>query len=1682
MDDIATPTYVFQRKSIYKMPSMQIDKFDGSSKKWPAFWASFSDLIDADPTLTTTQRMAMLQRCLTQEVQDSLGDSLLNPEMYAEAIEMLKSLYGNPYLISRTYIRSLMDLPRVSHINQYAQLLSFSNSIIGAVRSLKNSGYEHELDSSAILESILDKLPNEVRSKWGKKLVKSGLEPLTLRDFAPFLQEIVRAEMMVKHTTFNLATSSDGKKREDKRPGRDQKDGKKTGRPDSATWPPTVLHVADATATASATVVPTSSVPLTASSGRFCPHCDSKSHDLAFCSKFKAMDLTARADVVKRHGLCLQCLKKGHLKSDCAATKKCGVSGCKFGHHQLLHGAPLIFKKGKKDDETKDPAINAVSGPAAILLPIVPVWICNGSKRISTFALLDGGSEGTLILRSTAEDLGLNGTVKRSRLATFHGHDPEIEVKMVNFVVASRDETVSYSVNDAFAVPSLSISSRSFDVDEAKKNWPHLSGLHLPSTDSGLVTVLLGRDVSGVHKILASRDPPTGGNGPELIQTPFGWCPVGPVSVPPPGPASTARPPHVNKISRPSTDDELRESLTKFWTSESMGIIFEPKPRQSEADQRAIRILEETARHNGERWEIGLLTSRDDFKLPDNLATATQRWKSLERRWKKDPEYATRYHALMNANIISGHAELVKFPEQNPPDNVWYLPHHGAVKHGKLRVVLDCACRTEGVCLNSFLLKGPDLSNGQLDILLRFRLPWIVVTCDIEKMFYQVLLQLAQRPLFRFLYRAPDEDGPPRIYQMTVHPFGATSSPTVCTYALQKTARLYQDQYPAAAKALLEDAYVDNVFHGCDTEEEAITFVRDVKEISRLGGFNQRAFMSSSRSVLATVPPEDRAKSVLDLDLDAECLPVERLLGNFWDAETDEFAFNFTDIEHHSVAAEVRTMREMLGQLAKVYDPMGLISLVVLPGKILMQDCFRAGLKWDDPLPEPLVCKWKAWVMELQHLKKLRIPRCVRRRPAPPIEFELHGFCDASELAFGACIYLRVKYGPDDYDAHLLMGKTRVAPLRQLTIPRMELQAALALVRMMIKVIKALEGLIQFARIALWGDSMTVLAWLKSLTVKFHAFVANRVTEILEAFPAEFWNHISGLLNPADDASRGLPASALHARHRWIKGAAQLCQPDSKWPSAAIVSEPDQNDPEVTPVCWTGALAVTETSPIVALTERLTNLSRLKRTVAWMLRFAVLARKRTPPSPWLSVADLRSAQLAIVRADQDNYFSREIETIRSGKMLPGDSPLIQLTPFLDADGLLRVGGRLGRCPALGESSKHPTIVHSKSAFGRLLIHDAHLQAGHAGVTRTIGELNPFWYILRYRHTVRLVVKRCMDCRKRKTSPAVPLMAALPRCRLQSHSPPFTQTGIDYFGPFEVVQGRSRIKRYGVLFTCLVTRAVHIEIASSLDTDSFLMAFWRFAERRGYPEHCYSDNGTNLTAGEKGIRAIVEAWNQEKINDQLALKGISWHFNPPAAPHFGGSWERLVSSAKSALRIILRRRAVSEEVLTTAMVLVEGLINGRPLTHVSIDPTDMEPLTPNHFLIGRANPGFHPPDLTGSDDVHPRDRFRAAQDLATHFWNRWMKEYLPRLIERRKWLGAERNLAVDDIVLVVENNAPRGSWPLGRVIEVHRGDDGVVRSGLIRFRETELVRPVEKLCLLEADEELVSSPQKPGPAV
>ncbi|XP_028416431.1 uncharacterized protein LOC114540495 [Dendronephthya gigantea] len=497
------------------------------------------------------------------------------------------------------------------------------------------------------------------------------------------------------------------------------------------------------------------------------------------------------------------------------------------------------------------------------------------------------------------------------------------------------------------------------------------------------------------------------------------------------------------------------------------------------------------------------------------------------------------------------------------------------------------------------------------------------------------------------------------------------------------------------------------------------------------------------------------------------------------------------------------------------------------------------------------------------------------------------------------------------------------------------------------------------------------------------------------------------------------------------------------------------------------------------------------RIVAWLLtacyKFKSLGRKCESVSSiedhqsHITVLDQTRAKEIIVRHVQCQAFSAEIFDNESSSTSRKGSRLSKLKPFVQ-DCILRVGGRLKHSD-LAFYAKHPIIMPGKHHVTKKIILYYHILNGHVETHQTLAAIRQRYWILKGVASVRSVLHNCHECKRQSARCGEQIMAPLPPVRVSSDSDwvtfPFSAVGVDYFGPFHVTCWKSTRsakstsslnKRYGCIFTCLRYRAVHIEIANDLSTESFINAVLRFVARRGPLSIIYSDNGTNFRGAEIDIFKAMGTWNQERIRNNLHEREIGWRFNPPVASHYGGIWERLIRSIRRILHAMIGEQLVNEETLTTFIVEVEKIMNDRPITPVPSEAEDLTALTPNDILLLRRNPRIPLEDERHLDQC--QTRWKQVHHLANQFYNRWVKEYLSQLQESQKWLKNKPNFQVGDLVLVTSKDTVHGKWPKGLVQEVYPDEEGVVRRVMVRTATGTYQRDIQKLCMLE--EQVVTS--------
>ena len=1305
----------------------------------------------------------------------------------------------------------------------------------------------------------------------------------------------------------------------------------------------------------------------------------------------------------------------------------------------------------KTDDEQTSSVANVASSMVVSsingILPVVKIKLTNGQNSVETYALCDSGSSVSFMDEQIQKQLNVLGFKTQLSVVGFNGskkcNSEIVEVDVSNTLTTENFSNVKFYVHDA-----VYVGSEPINVNEIKRRFPHVNVLPDGNYSLKDVKVILGQECYDLHRPIEYRKPEKS-NAPWAIRTKLGWTLSGPL------PQKEAKQLAVT-AALATVEDQLSEQVKKWWDIESYASNCNVSGR-SKDDQRAQSILQETVRYNGQRYEVGLLWKHDNVTLPNNFTSALGQLKSLENRFNRDPELKKRYQATIDVDLENGYVRKLSNNELSSTRNEmqWYIPHHPVLnphKPEKVRRVCNAAAKYQGVSLNDMLLTGPDLLQSLIGIIFRFREHEIALSADIEAMFMQVEALPADAKCLRFLWKGENQNV--EVYEYTRHIFGAKSSPTCANYALHQTARDNESEDSAIRKLIFRNFYMDDFLKSVKTAEEAQFIYDNLKCTMLKGGFKLTKWVSNDEKVNDHFPEEDRSTKAVKT-FEAEPMSSS-ILGLNWNVDKD--ILEVCRGADKPVPNKI-TQRVVLSAVSAVFDPLGICSPFTIRMRLLLKKIWAAkGQAWDEPLSDEFRKPFLEWCQELQLIRTMNVQR-LYLKPEPK-QLNLHLFTDASEDAMCIVAYLQ---DADSLQLSYIVGKCRVAPIRHMTIPKLELQAAVYGVRLRDLIIDQHD--VNFDKFYHWTDSSTVLQWLQGAHKKQPVFVANRVAEILESSTADEWYHVKGIENPADIGTRGMTVELLK-ESQWLNGPAWLKQNPEKWPKPFNTHQTSEENPDEE-VALAAKVETEQTNePKLVKNEqtsegfidftKYSSFNRIRNVVAYCMRI-FSPRKQLN----LQVDELEKAEKFLYREAQKQSFPELSKSLLTGKPTAAKFNFPKLSPLLEANGLIRLKGRL-KYANISYNAKHPILLTAKHPLVKLKLEQTHRDNLHEGTEHVRNLLQQEFWIIGIRNALRQIKASCVKCRHRNAQPLYPPMADLPKERLSDQVYPFTNTGVDYFGPFEVKHLRKTEKRWCCLFTCLTTRAVHIEVVQSLDTESCLAALTRFTARRGKPVSILSDNGTNFVGAANELKSFMDGWNKDKIVDEMALSKITWKFNPPGAPHFGGVWERLVRSCKKVMLAVLDGRGLTDEILGTTMCLVEQTLNARPLTAVSDDPEDLNALTPNHFLLGRDS--VCAPFLPNSERYHDlRRAFKTSQCYSEMIWKRWMKEYLPQWNSRSKWKSEEvRNLQNGELVWLVDESLKRSEYKMGRVKEIYYGSDGVARSALVKFNNGDLKRPVVKL--------------------
>ncbi len=1372
-----------------------------------------------------------------------------------------------------------------------------------------------------------------------------------------------------------------------------------------------------------------------------CPNCGDR-HTLGRCPAFSDLDIDRRNKFVKEKKLCNNCLAEGHSQKNCPSKYSCRL--CHMKHHTILH------REKSSEDSTTATTSACVVGTKVIhdteFVDTALALASSGPRHATSRVLLDSGSGASFITECLASHLHLKRSAANN---TFSGADGNfVCTQKVNVNLSPANNPATSISIDCFVVSKIPTSAIPGNQQQIA-NDPIIKDLPLADPDlGGPIDIILGnksRRQCVTSQTIDHKELELG-----LTKTIFGWTVSGPLK-------TTEKPPAFLVQTR---DEELDNAIQALWNADKVPEAPTMSPEDDQAVQH-FRTTHQTAIDG--RFIVKLPKKPDAPSLGASRQQAIKRFLANETSLRKKNKLEE-FQAVLQEYIALGHAERIS-PSQLSSPTKYYLPIQGVFKDSssttKCRAVFDASARTSsGSSLNDTLLTGPNLYPLLTDILIKFRSHRIAISADISKMFREIWLHPEDRDLHRFFMRG--DSGNLQEFRMTRLTFGVSCSPFLATQALRQIADNSQSSHPDAADQIRHNFYVDDLLSGADSEEEATTRREQLSQLLSNAGMTLRKWRSNSSDFLKRIP--DELKETEDLELSPPHIS-KKALGIHWNSATDRLHVSTPTPDKPTVI----TKKTIASITAQVFDILGLFAPAIIPAKILMQSLWKRNLSWDEPVPDDIATTWEQWMSHLPKITEFAINRRYSHQDSDIIFRALHGFSDASKLAYGAAIYLRQVHANGSTVITLVTAKARVLPLKEMTIPRAELLAAHLLAKMVIHVSSLLS--IEPSQTFAWTDSAIVLHWLNTPPHRLQTFVSNRVSDIIGRLPPSHWRHVRTKENPADLLSRGMPATELINTKLWWEGPPWLTLPPVKWPP--ILKIPLKNLPETKPTC------LSIVSPTPEFVTRFSSFFKLSRIVAWIYRFVKNAKlaaaghiasskslSTSSTSSFLAWEDVAGAKTKLINMAQQQQNPEVLSAVKTKVNLPKSHKLSKLQLRMDKQGTLKI---ICRVRNRSGTPKELTFLPIKHHITRLMITSLHIKHGHPGTSALIAIISEEFFIPGLRNFAKTISKSCATCQRAYAHTLSYQMGTLPASRT-TPAPPFSLVGIDFAGPLQMKSDKlriaTRLKVYIAVFICMSTKAVHFDLCKGLSTDKFLATLKRFMNRRGTPSHIYSDNGTNFIGAKNDCQELTKLLKskatQEAVSQLATNSQTQWHNIPPRAPHFGGLWENAVRRMKILLRKLMAPHVMTYDEIYSTLTEAEAIMNSSPLTPIHSDDISEDlVLTPGHFLIGRPikAPISKP---TSNAKISTLRRWRLTQRISQDLWSSWTKSYLQSLHHRAKWNTARPNVKVGDVVFIKDESLPYRAWPLAKITKLYQGKDNVVRTVDLLCHGKSLTRTVNRL--------------------
>ncbi|XP_053692563.1 uncharacterized protein LOC128741013 [Sabethes cyaneus] len=1251
-----TPDQLATRKAICN----SLPKFNGDAQIWPLFISSY-DHSTAACGYNNLENLKRLQDSLEGDALNAVRSMLVLPDSVPEVIEDLRRLFGQPEKLMRTLFEKVKHAP-APKADRLGTFISFGITVKQLCDHLEAARLNDHLNNPMMVQELVDKLPPSYKLEWVR--FKRGREGTPLRKFTNFITEIVADVSEV--ADFSVA------EKDQMRPARTSPSKKE------------YVHLHDSGPERSAT----------SQGGTFskaCWICNRTDHMIKFCDDFKKMNLADRLKAVEREKLCGICLNK-HGSHRCNSKIRCNIKNCRGNHHPLLHRAEGTVQMQKVVCNTHDEG-------RTVIFRVVPVTLHAGNNRFDTLAFLDEGSSTTLVDEIVANHLQVTGK-SEPLIVTWTGNVNRFEnsSRKIEISLSARGSKRMFPLANVRTVAKLDLPKQELRFSQIAGKYKHLEGVPVLDYPLEQPTILIGLD--NVHLFAPLESRVGAKNEPIAVRTKMGWTIYGPEKNKA-GPKA-----YLNLHSTlPVSNQQLHDMLQTQYVLDETGVSCFAIPEPKE-DMRAKDILKTTTKRVGKHFETGLLWREDKRRFPDNYSMAVRRMQALERKLSKTPALKQNVCQQIVDYQVKGYAHKATESEltETPPEAVWYLPLNVVVnprKPEKVRLVWDAAASIGGISLNSELIKGPDMLVPLPRVICHFRERPVAFGGDIKEMYHQILIRQEDKQAQRFLFRASSAEAP-QVYIMDVATFGSTCSPCQAQYVKNRNAESFAENYPEAVEAIISRHYVDDYYDSVNTTEEAIKRAEEVKYIHSQAGFHIRNWVSNSAVFLEHFG-EGIADSTVHFNRD-KGTEYERVLGVVWESTEDVFCFasaSKTEFSEILQGNECPTKRMVLSFVMAQFDPAGFLAPLVVRGKMLVQDLWRSGCEWDDRIDDVSFKKWMRWTQLMRQVELIKIPRSYfgNAMSHEIQDLQLHIFADASETAYGCVAYFRAIIR-ERVSCALVMSRSKVAPLKQISIPRLELLAAVLAARLQRTVVE--NHTFTINKVVYWIDANVVLSWIRSDQRRYKPFVGFRIGEILSLTKLDGWRWVPTRLNVADTLTKWDCDLEFHSDSSWVHGPAFLYKKESEWPQRQL---PPANTTEelrvhlllhnvVVPEDIINANNISKWPVLVrAVASALRFISNCKRkskglpiellkatnNQAKLLQFAVAGRVHVP----LQQSEYQKAEEVLLKMAQTQCFIDELKVLKRNKEFPVDqwlafersSPLHKLTPMLDEIGLIRMEGR-----------------------------------------------------------------------------------------------------------------------------------------------------------------------------------------------------------------------------------------------------------------------------------------------------------------------------------------------------------------------------------------------------------------------